>query len=57
MKEYEKLFDNYSKLGLDAKRDFLNEELIKISYIIKEKLNQYGHDIIEEPYNYKKGTK
>ena len=55
MKEYEELFQNYHNLGLDDKREFLNEELIKISYILKAKLNEYNQDLTEEPLNYKKG--
>ncbi len=56
MKEYEELFANYSKLGVDEKRDAFNEELVKVAYIIKNYLNKYNQDIVEEPYNYKKET-
>lgn len=55
MKEYEELFENYSKLGLDEKRSAFNEELVKVAYIIKKYLNKYNEDLIEEPYKYKRG--
>ena len=55
MDEFEKFFNSFSKLGLDEKRNAFNEEIIKISYLLKEYLKRYNHDIIEEPYNYKKG--
>lgn len=55
MKEYEELFNNFSKLGVDEKRDVFNEELVKIAYIIKNYLNKYNQDIMDDPYNYKKG--
>lgn len=54
MKEYEELFINFSKLGLDEKRDAFNEELVKVAYILKNYLNKYNQDILDEPYNYKK---
>lgn len=54
MKEYEELFINFSKLGLDEKRDTFNEELVKVAYILKNYLNKYNQDILDEPYNYKK---
>lgn len=50
---YNKLFLEYSKLGLDKKRDIFNEELIKITYIINNYLNKFNLENIEEPYNYK----
>ena len=55
MKEYEELFNNFSKLGVDEKRDVFNEELVKVAYLIKNYLNKYNQDIMDEPYNYKKG--
>ena len=55
MKEYKELFDNFSKLGVDEKRDAFNEELVKVAYLIKNYLNKYNQNIIDEPYNYKKG--
>lgn len=55
MKEYKELFNNFSKLGVDEKRDAFNEELVKVAYLIKNYLNKYNQNIIDEPYNYKKG--
>lgn len=55
MKEYEELFNNFSKLGVDEKRDVFNEELVKVAYLIKNYLNKYNQDTMDEPYNYKKG--
>ena len=55
MKEYEELFNNFSKLGVDEKRDVFNEELVKVAYLIKNYLNKYNQDIMDDPYNYKKG--
>lgn len=55
MKEYEELFNNFSKLGVDEKRDVFNEELVKVACLIKNYLNKYNQDIMDEPYNYKKG--
>ena len=51
MKEYEELFNNFSKLGVDEKRDAFNEELVKVAYLIKNYLNKYNQDIMDEPYN------
>ena len=56
MKEYEELFNNFSKLGLDEKRNAFNEELIKVAYLIKNHLKYFNQDIKNEPYNYNKGT-
>ena len=50
---YSKLFQEYSKLGLDKKRDVFNEELIKITYIINNYLNKFNQKNIDEPYNYR----
>lgn len=55
MKEYEELFNDFSKLGVDEKRDVFNEELVKVAYLIKNCLNKYNQEIMDEPYNYKKG--
>lgn len=55
MKEYEELFNDFSKLGVDEKRDVFNEELVKVAYLIKNYLNKYNQEIMDEPYNYKKG--
>ena len=55
MKEYKKLFNDFSKLGVDEKRDVFNEELVKVAYLIKNYLNKYNQEIMDEPYNYKKG--
>ena len=54
MNEYKNLFDKYSKLGINEKRNALSEEIMKISYILKDYLNKFNQDIIEEPYNYSK---
>ena len=56
MKEYEELFNNFSKLGLDEKRDVFNEELLKVAYLIKNHLKYFNQYINDEPYNYKKET-
>lgn len=55
MNEYEQLFNNFSKLGLDEKRNAFNEELIKVAYLINNYLNKYNQSIMNQPYNYKKG--
>ena len=54
MNEYKDLFEKFSKLGINEKRDAFSEEIMKISYILKNYLNKYNQDIIEEPYNYSK---
>lgn len=54
MEEYNKLFNEYSKLGLDDKRNIYSEEIIKISLLLKEHLKLFNLDLINEPYNYKK---
>jgi len=54
MNEYKNLFEKFSKLGINEKRDAFSEEIIKISYILRNYLNKYNQDIIEEPYNYSK---
>lgn len=54
MDEYKNLFEKYSKLGINEKRDAFSEEIMKISYILKDYLNKYNQNILEEPYNYSK---
>lgn len=54
MDEYKNLFEKYSKLGINEKRDAFSEEIMKISYILKDYLNNYNQNILEEPYNYSK---
>lgn len=53
MKEYDELFHNYSKLGLDEKRNKYSEEMIKLALLIKSFLNQNNLELIDMPYNYK----
>ena len=55
MTEYEELFKNFSKLGLDEKRNKYSEEMIKTSLLLKSYLNQKNLDLIDTPYNYKSG--
>ena len=55
MKEYEELFKNFSKLGLDEKRNKYSEEMIKVALLIKSFLNQRNMELIDMPYNYKSG--
>ncbi len=55
MTEYEELFKNFSKLGLDEKRNKYSEEMIKVALLIKSFLNQRNLDLIDMPYNYKSG--
>ncbi len=55
MTEYEELFKNFSKLGLDEKRNKYSEEMIKTSLLLKLYLNQKNLDLIDTPYNYKGG--
>lgn len=40
MTEYEELFKNFSKLGLDEKRNKYSEEMIKVALLLKSFLNQ-----------------
>lgn len=54
MDEYKNLFEKYSKLGINEKRDAFSEEIMKISYILKDYLNKYNQNILEESYNYSK---
>ncbi len=53
MIEYEELFKNFSKLGLDEKRNKYNEEVIKIALLLKSLLNERNLELIDMPYNYK----
>lgn len=54
MTEYEELFENFSKLGLDEKRNKYSEEMIKVGLLLKSSLNQINLELIDMPYNYKK---
>ena len=53
MVEYEELFKNFSKLGLDQKRNKYSEEMVKVALLLKSFLNQRNLDLIDMPYNYK----
>ena len=55
MTEYEELFKNFSKLGLDEKRNKYSEEMIKVALLLKSFLNQRNLELIDMPYNYKSG--
>lgn len=55
MKEYEELFKNFSKLGLDEKRNKYSEEMIKVALLLKSFLNQRNLKLMDMPYNYKSG--
>lgn len=55
MTEYEELFKNFSKLGLDEKRNKYSEEIIKVALLLKSFLNQRKLELIDMPYNYKIG--
>ena len=55
MKEYEELFKNFSKLGLDEKRNKYSEEMIKVALLLKSFLNQKNLELMDMPYNYKSG--
>lgn len=55
MTEYEELFKNFSKLGLDEKRNKYSEEMIKVALLLKSFLNQRQLELIDMPYNYKSG--
>lgn len=55
MTEYEELFNNFSKLGLDEKRNKYSEEMIKVALLLKSFLNQRNLELIDMPYNYKSG--
>lgn len=55
MTEYEELFKNFSKLGLDEKRNKYSEEMIKVALLLKSFLNQRNLELINMPYNYKSG--
>ena len=55
MTEYEELFKNFSKLGLDEKRNEYSEEMIKVALLLKSFLNQRNLELMDMPYNYKSG--
>ncbi len=55
MTEYNELFKNYSKLGLDEKRNKYSEEMNKIALLIKSFFNQRNLELFDMPYNYKIG--
>lgn len=55
MTEYEELFKNFSKLGLDEKRNKYSEEMIKVALLLKSFLNQRQLELIDMPFNYKSG--
>lgn len=55
MTEYEELFKNFSKLGLDEKRNKYSEEMIKVALLLKSFLNQKNLELMDMPYNYKSG--
>ena len=55
MTEYEELFKNFSKLGLDEKRNKYSEEMIKVVLLLKSFLNQRNLELMDMPYNYKSG--
>ena len=42
MKEYNDLFEKFSKLGVNDKIDALSEEVMKITYLMRTILNKYG---------------
>ena len=49
------IFKNFSKLGLDEKRNKYSEEMIKVALLLKSFLNQRQLELIDAPYNYKSG--
>ena len=55
MTKYEELFKNFSKLGLDEKRNKYSEEMIKVALLLKSFLNQRNLELMDMPYNYKSG--
>ena len=48
------LFNEFNKMGIDAKRNAYSEEVIKCSLLIKSLLLMIGKDLVADPYNYKK---
>ena len=52
---YNKLFECFSEMDIDGKRNVVSEEIIRISYILKTCLNKYNENLIDEPYNYRQG--
>lgn len=55
MTEYEELFQKFSKLGLDKKRNAFNEEILKVALLTKEYLKKYNQELGLEFYNYQEG--
>lgn len=55
MTEYEELFKNFSKLGLDEKGNKYSEEMIKVALLLKSFLNQRKLELIDIQYNHKIG--
>ena len=53
MTEYEELFKNFTKLGLDEKRNKYSEEMIKVALLLKLFLNQKNLELVDMSYNYK----
>lgn len=53
--EYEELYESFSKLGLDDKRNAYNQELLKVYFLIKEYINKQNISIETDFYNYQKG--
>ena len=45
----------FSEMDIDGKRNAVSEEIIRISYILKNCLNKYNENLIDEPYNYRQG--
>lgn len=52
MEEYNNLFNEFKKMGLDAKRNAYSEEIIKISLILKSYLNKFNIESTGDVYNY-----
>lgn len=51
--EFDNLFNEFKKLGLDAKRNAYSEEIIKLALLLKAHLNKINLDLIDIPYNYR----
>ena len=52
MEEYNNLFNEFKKMGLDAKRNAFSEEIIKISLILKSYLKNFNIESTGDVYNY-----
>ena len=52
MEEYNNLFNEFKKMGLDAKRNAYSEEIIKISLILKSYLKKFNIESTGDVYNY-----